>query len=265
MADADLQQYNGTPNWQNDLVAASKLLPRDGKKITADNNATGRAPINRGIRQFIDLMIAVHDGIFGTRTGATRRTLKSLEVDGTGGNASALAPGLIKALAYKAVQYFEVDTGSSVHSIFGTNGVIDRAAGGQLTYDYQSLKWEDTAAGGANPASTAARANTLDALTIPKGWLKVVTDGAGNIAVADGARIASASIVAGNKIQITLATAMDNADYSVVGHNRVGGAPSLLNLDPADQAAGSFKLSYGVNPASTAITVWLQIAGRQTT
>lgn len=266
MADVDMTDYPGAPiAWNPDLTAESLLIPAPGKLITATDNGPGKAPVGRSLKKLKDIMITMHDGLFGTRTGATRRTLKSLEVDGNGGAVSTLLPGLVKAVAYRAVQYLEINTGSSVQTISGVTGVIERSAGGKFTYTYGELFWEGTAAGGSNPASTAAAPNTLDALTIPKGWAKIVTDGAGNITVADGARIASATIAAGNKIQVTLATAMDNADYSVVGHNRVGGAPSLFNLDPADQLAGSFKLTYGVNPATTAIVVWLQISGRQTT
>jgi len=96
-ADVDLQQYNGTSTWSSDLTAASMLLPRDGKYVTADNNASGKAPVNRSLKQIKDLLIGMHDGIFGSRSGSQLRSVRSLYADGSGGASYSMTNGTIKA------------------------------------------------------------------------------------------------------------------------------------------------------------------------
>jgi len=264
MSDADLQSYAGTPNWQNDLVAASKLLPRDGKKITADDNGTGKAPVNRLLKQLIDYTIAIHDGIFGTRTGATRRTLKSLEVDGTGGNASALAPGLIKAVAHKAAQYFEVDTGSNVHTVSGSNGVIDVGSGGKLTYDDDGLKFERTASSAANPAKTVALLNDLRPLLFVKAWAIISFNGSGGISTDDGANIGTPSFF-GMLIRLPFAQAFDSSAYSIQGTGVIGSTVVLVGTTLGDRHADHVDIAIqGHNPTSEAGTIDVWIVGRMT-
>jgi len=92
-SDGDLQQYNGTSTWSSDLTAASTLLPRDGKLITADSNTSGRAPINRSLKQLKDYLIGLHDGVVGSRAGSQLRTLRALEVDGSGGASATVGNG----------------------------------------------------------------------------------------------------------------------------------------------------------------------------
>lgn len=96
-SDSDLQQYNGSANWQSDLTAASTLLPRDGKKISADNNASGAAPVNRSLKQLKDYLIGLHDGVVGSRSGSQLRTVRAVETDGSGGAAATVTNGDVKA------------------------------------------------------------------------------------------------------------------------------------------------------------------------
>lgn len=103
-ADADLQQYN-RPAMNAEAVNAanaltsSMLLPVDGKLITADSNALGRAPINRSLKQMADYMSGLRCAVFGTCIGAgvTPRTFNSLNVDAVGGQPSTVPSGTIQA------------------------------------------------------------------------------------------------------------------------------------------------------------------------
>lgn len=69
-----------------------------------------------------------------------------------------------------------------------------------------------------NPASTAdLGANFLHALTIPKAWGLLISDGVGGVAVADGAGIASVALAGSNRgWTVTLSHAMASTNYAVV-------------------------------------------------
>lgn len=261
-ADADLQQYNGTPTWSSDLTTASTLLPRDGKRVTADNNAVGSAPVNRSLRQIKDLLIGLHDGVVGSRTGALQVRLRSVHVDYSNAGATA-SPGLFGV-------YIATSGG---HGGLRADG--DSWLGSLQIGQYPTIRsflresrmgFSDTVASGANPTPSTARANTLDALTIPKAWVTFSTDGQGSIALLDGARVTGIAIV-GGKIEVTFATPFDNAYYSVVGPScyKTGGFASLA-IDPADKAVGTCKVQCGgFDPATTAVSGSLIFFGRQTT
>lgn len=101
-SDGDLQQYSRAAanaeaaNAENALTSAL-LLPTDGKLISADANGTGKAPVNRGLKQLADYATGVRCGIFGNCVGVNSRTLRSLQVDGTGGASATAAAGTLVA------------------------------------------------------------------------------------------------------------------------------------------------------------------------
>ena len=106
-ADADLQQYSRIAATVEAACGAnpltsSLLLPVDGKQITADNNAAGKAPVNRSLKQLADYATCVRCMFTGACAGVNLRTAKALEVDGTGGNVSTAAAGTIVASAARS-------------------------------------------------------------------------------------------------------------------------------------------------------------------
>ncbi len=255
-ADADLQQYNGAASWNDDPTAASTLLPRDGKRITADSNAVGSAPVNRSLKQIKDMFVGLHDATIGSRSGATRRTYKSLEVDGTGGVASSLTPGWIAAtsatdralITPTTVEVFKIDP-----------------AGGTSTLDKGRLKWINVADGNGNPLKTAPITNTALPLNQAKVWATINTS-TGSIFLTDGMNVTSVAIGPGNKITINFASVFANALYACLAPAAVGVGPTSITgvIDPADKLTGSVKITYGVNPAVTDFEQVVVCFGRQT-
>lgn len=256
-ADADLQQYNGTAVWENDLTSASTLLPRDGKRITADSNAVGSAPVNRSLKQIKDLLIGLHDATIGSRAGATRRTFKSIDVDGTGGVASPLAPGLISTAT--------ANDGVVLDPTYITVFKID-PMGGEATLNKKELKFINTVDGGGNPLKTAPNSNKVMPLNTAKVWVSISTSG-GVIFHNDGFNVTSVALSAGNKITINFASNFDNTLYACIAPAATGVGPSAVTgvIDPADKAVGSVKITYGVDPASVDIDQYVVCFGRQTT
>ncbi len=254
-ADADLQQYNGSAVWSADLTTASTLLPRDGKRITADSNAVGSAPVNRSLKQIKDLLIATHAGIFGIGT-ATRRTVKSLEADGTGGAVSTLLAGGIASTSITD-RSLMTPTDLSVFAIGPT--------GGQSLLDKGRLKWTNVADGGGNPLKTAPISNTALPLNQAKVWATINTS-MGSIFLTDGMNVTSVAIGPGNKITINFASVFANALYACLAPAAVGVGPTSITgvIDPADKLTGSVKITYGVNPAVTDFEQTIVCYGRQT-
>lgn len=255
-ADADLQQYNGSAVWANDLTAASTLLPRDGKRITADSNAVGSAPVNRSLKQLKDYLTAVHEGIFGIGS-ATRRTVKSLEADGTGGAVSTLLAGGIASNTAND-RSLMTPTDVSVFKISPT--------GGQSLLDKGKLTWTNVADGGGNPLKTAGYANTALPLNQAKVWATINTS-TGSIFLTDGFNVSSVAIGPGNKITINFASAFANQLYACIAAAAVGVGPTAIVglIDPADKLTGSVKITYGVSPASNDFEQTIICFGRQTT
>lgn len=100
--DTDLQQYNraaATVEAANTAAALTSpvLLVRDGKKITADSNGLGSAPINRSVKQVADYATGTRCAVQGNCASVNPRTVKSLSVDGTGGAVSVAAAGSVVA------------------------------------------------------------------------------------------------------------------------------------------------------------------------
>jgi len=255
-ADADLQQYNGSAVWADDLTAASTLLPRDGKRITADSNAVGSAPVNRSLKQLKDYLTAVHEGVFGIGA-ATRRTVKSLEADGTGGAVSTLLAG---AIASNTANDRSLMTPTDV-SVFKVS-----PTGGISLLDKGRLTWTNVADGGGNPLKTAGVANAALPLNQAKVWATINTS-TGSIFLTDGFNVSSVAIGPGNKITINFASSFANALYACVAAAAVGVGPTAIVglIDPADKLTGSVKITYGVNPAVTDFEQTIVCYGRQTT
>lgn len=239
MADADLQNYAGTPVWNDDLTAASTLLPVDGKKITADNNAAGRAPVNRSLKQLKQMLIGVHDGIFGSRSGSTRRTLKSLEVDGTGGAASTIPAGDIKALgnvtaaagdllapagAVTAAGIVQSTGGSLVSQVAdliaaATTSLvrIGLSPAQRVEIGNHVLRFLATGTGGAdaNPPQGTSIKNQLRAKNLVKANAFIEMQAANVISSFDGNGVATAVISGGTAIKITFVDAFADTRYSI--------------------------------------------------
>lgn len=257
-ADADLQQYNGSPNFAADWTAQAKLLVRDGKKITADDNGAGKAPVNRGIKQIVDIIGGMHDGIFGSRVGAVRKTVKSLEADGTGGAVSTLLAGGIASNTAND-RSLMTPTDVSVFKISPT--------GGQSLLDKGRLTWTNVADGGGNPLKTDSYANVAMPINQAKVWATINTS-LGSIFLTDAFNVHSVAIGPGNKITITFASSFANQLYACIAAAAVGVGPytPIVGLiDPADRLTGSVKITYGVNPAMTDFEQTIVCYGRQTT
>ena len=208
-ADADLQQYNGSAVWADDLTVASTLLPRDGKRITADSNAVGSAPVNRSLKQLKDYLSATHGGIFGVGS-ATRRTVKSLEADGTGGAVSTLLAGGI-ASSSATDRSLMTPTDVSVFKRSPTGGVTTITKG--------AVTFTNTADGGGNPARTTAVNNAVIPLNTAKAWVKLQSpSGAISYASGDGHNITSCAVQSNSEIYCDLAITLDNTNYMIIAN-----------------------------------------------
>lgn len=258
-ADADLQQYNRSAvNAENangaDALTGSLLLVRDGKRITADSNGVGSAPINRSVKQIADAVAGTRCGTWGNCAGVNLRTLRALDVDSTGGVSSGIANGNIRTAA----------AGSSA-ILSPTLLTIAKSAAGTTDYKDNSIVWSATAAGGGNPSASTAIKNQIRPLNTPKAWFLVTADGAGTYTVVDGAGIsgAAAGATAGD-IDITLSTAMDSTNNAVVVSGMYNSAPSAVAAIPA--SATVYKIRFaGGSCGVQSCTVHGVVFGRQTT
>ena len=256
-ADADLQQYNGSAVWADDLTAASTLLPRDGKRITADSNAVGSAPVNRSLKQLKDYLTAVHEGVFGIGA-ATRRTVKSLEADGTGGAVSTLLAGGI-ASSTANDRSLMTPTDVAVFKISPTGGETKMTKG--------AIAFTNTADGGGNPAVTAAVANKVIPLNTVKSWGRVFTNAMGALTVLDGLNIASCSASAPNYITCNLAVTMDSTSYLIMVSRVLPGYDVLCDPVTTSQFRCEFydPSSMPIDCSAAACSLRFMIMGRQTT
>jgi hypothetical protein len=104
-SDGDLQQYsraaaNAEAANAGNALTGPLLLATDGKLISADSNASGKAPVNRGLRQLADYVTGVRCAFTGECASVNQRTAKSLQVDGTGGQVASAPAGSIVASGY---------------------------------------------------------------------------------------------------------------------------------------------------------------------
>ena len=95
-ADAD-QQYNGSAVWADDLTAAN-APSADGKRITANSNAVGSAPVNRSLKQLKTPNGGARGHLWHQQRHPSNRK-KDLETDSTGGAVSLLLAGGIATTA----------------------------------------------------------------------------------------------------------------------------------------------------------------------
>ena len=225
------------------MLASTISMPTDGPKITADNDGAGKSPVNVGLKDLANLITGLAGSLYGNVVGIGQRSLKSFYIDGTGGVIHTVASG-----------YGQVLTAFLV----GATGAI------RAQLDTAKLAFTGTVASGSNPAKTAAGANTLDALMIPKAWAWWSTDGVGGITLNDGGRIASATIV-GTNVRLTFASSFDNATYATLVHceNVTGGS----SFDPLiiENSAWVELDPNALDPATTVMKGRVVIFGRQTT
>lgn len=269
MADSDLTQSNDTAVFPAtadfNTNADPFLIPTDGKKITASSNAPNQAPVNRAIKRLHALVAGLRGALLGDFAGADQRTIRSLLVDGIGGISHALAAGMLKAKSNTAIITAENAAGT-LYAATGPGGmdVVD-SAGGTFNLRNIYLRWINTAAGGSNPAKTAAAANFLYPLNVPKYLITFSTDGAGAITYEDGFGGPTLTI-AGGKVVVTFPSNFDNIYYQVMGSVGTAGAWAAFHADPADKAVGSCKVKVGaLDPAAVAVYGQIIICGRQTT
>ena len=225
------------------MLASTISMPTDGPKLTADNDGAGKSPVNVGLKDLANLITGLAGSLYGNVVGIGQRSLKSFYIDGTGGVIHTVASG-----------YGQVLTAFLV----GATGAI------RAQLDTAKLAFTGTVASGSNPAKTAAGANTLDALMIPKAWAWWSTDGVGGITLNDGGRIASATIV-GTNVRLTFASSFDNATYATLVHceNVTGGS----SFDPLiiENSAWVELDPNALDPATTVMMGRVVIFGRQTT
>ncbi len=135
-ADGDMQQYNRTAMNVEAACGLAPLtsalyLPTDGKRITADSNAAGSAPVNRGLKQAADYWTCVRCAVIGDCGGGiNQRTLKSVHVDGTGGVVSSAGAGEVKANVLTAVNGLYAQ-----RTVVGTSNPSNTIAAGEYTKD----------------------------------------------------------------------------------------------------------------------------------
>lgn len=92
---------------------------------------------------------------------------------------------------------------------------------------------------GANPAANAALTNLLTPLNVPRAWGRVTSD---TDTVDDGCNVTSAIANAAGYILVTLATAMANANFCVVGSAIPAGANTALFVSANAQSTTTFAL-----------------------
>jgi hypothetical protein len=264
-ADADLQQYNGSPTFNADPASQSKLLPRDGKKIAADNNAAGVAPINRGLKQIVDIIIGLHDAVIGSRGGSTMRTLRALHVDATGGAASGASNGTAKISG---------DIISDAGSVL-VNGATQftRVGGAAAQRTYQTnaaVEWLSTAAAAitdANPPASASQINRLSAKNTPKAWVSLTTNGAGSYTLHDGFNVGTVAIgAAPNIVEIPFPGNFADTNYScTISGSDASDTFSILysHYIHADKLANQITITLKGNPTTAVMHIDVHCLGKQ--
>lgn len=271
MADADLTQFNRVAadaeaaNLENPLTGPL-LVPTDGKKITADANGAGKAPVNKSIKKNATRIAGLLGWIVGNVAGITPRTLKALHLDGAGGNASTAASGQLKALTALLSVFSRVTDGTDLGTLEKDKLTIDRSggAGGTGVYTDGGAAFTGTAASGGNPASTADISNAVLPLNQVKVHGRITTNGAGAATVVDGAHIASAAPNGAN-IRVNFASNFDNADYSVSPHGHDAAVAPVHVKVAVRNVAYVELLLIGCNATNQQLELNIFICGRQTT
>ena len=252
-SDADLQQYNGSANFDPDWSTQTKLLVRDGKKITADDNGPGKAPVNRGIKQIVDIIGGIHDGIFGSRVGAVRKTVKSLEADGTGGQTSSLLSGAIASTTAND-RSLMTPTDVSVFKVSPT--------GGQAQLTKGALAFTNTADGGGNPARTSPINNKVMPINTAKAWVNIQTQ-LGVVTYEDGYNVTSCTVQSNTEVYCDLAIMLDSTSYMLIVNMVLGDFVECFNTSTS-RVTCSFSGTQNCNGAA-GCKLKLLVFGRQTT
>lgn len=252
MAAGDRQTYTriaGTveakmSTWIAAMLADTISMPKDGPKITADNDAAGKSPVNVGLKDLSNMLTGLAGSLYGNIVGVTQRTLKSFYVDGTGGVTHTVTSGYGQALTAFLV---------------GATGAI------RAQLDTAKLAFTGTAASGSNPLATVAAPNTLDALMVPKAWVRWETDGAGGITYSDGGRVTSVQLPGASKVKINFATAFDSTVYAF--STEIWGLATLAQTAhiATTTALGYTEFTCGLDPATNQLVGVQLFFGRQTT
>lgn len=142
----------------------------------------------------------------------------------------------------------DVASGSGGDSVTGQIKVASAAeiqilSGGLLTGAAGSVvNMDKITYNGTTPASTVGFSNAVVGKNIVKCWGKIGVSGSGTVAtitVSDGFNIASTAVNS-NAIRITFATAMANANYTVIASQlSSSGASTIGFCAPCDLATGS--------------------------
>ena len=231
-------------SWVAAMLTDTISAPKDGPKITADNDAVGKSPVNPGMWDLGNMLTGLAGAVFGNIPGVTQRTLKSVYLDGTGGVTHALSGGYAQAL-----------TGVLV----GAFGAI------RASLSNKELNFTGTAASGSNPVGTVAAPNTLNALLMTKAWIRFQTNGVGGITYQDGGCVASVTLPGASQVRVNLATPFDNVTWGMVPFVFDAVTGSMLVPTVVTMALDHLILSFGVDPAATAIVGMVVFFGRQTT
>lgn len=247
MADTDLTQYNGTPSFPATADVGTGtdpyLVPTDGKLITALSNLINEAPANRSLQRVKDLLLGLRGAVLGDFLGAVQKSFKSIYVDGTGGITQTVTAGYTQTLTAFLV------------GAFGAT---------RASLDVKQLNFSGTIASGSNPVATAAGANALDALMIPKAWVRWETDGVGGITLIDGGRIASVALPGASGVRINFATNFDNANYAYSSVVWKVGVSMVVDY-PTTITNSHTIINCGLDPATNNLQGMQIFFGRQTT
>lgn len=230
MADIDLTQYNGTPNFPPTAQVGTGgdpyLVPTDGKTVTADSNLTDEAPVNRSLKQTKDLLLGLRDGIVGDRMTAARKTLRSVHADGQGAMPNTAPAGDV--WADQQVQALNGDIIAQIGNVVTTNGnvLVPRTGSycevGEAPNQHAQLRVQKLAflnvttgaADSANPPPSTPIRNELRAANIPKVGLFLTMSAPGVVATVDGFGVSSIGFIFGILV-VNFAIPFADVRYSV--------------------------------------------------
>jgi hypothetical protein len=155
---------------------------------------------------------------------------------------------------------------------------IDGVGGLGVLPEPGSVRWTNTAPGRGNPPSATALLNEIRALTTPKLWARVLTDGAGAVDVKDGANIFTCTRQPNDVLRFGFSAGMANAHYGVTFSGCAldsGGNPHTNfymidgDLNPAffDVHCGTFKDGPDggtvIDPMAWRVHLMVHVFGRQ--
>jgi hypothetical protein len=253
VASTALAKYTATGVTFLEAVASEKGFTAtqstaNGNAITATANGSGAGVLGNSTTT------AESAGIRGVTT--TRYGVKGEATTGTG----------VRGQSDSSFGVHGTSTsGNAIHGQTATgDGVYGEATGGGHAFGVGSGFIKFWAA---NPASTTAYSNVLTPLNVPKAWAKLTSNGSGAVTVVDGFNVTSAS-TGGNYIDVTLASAMADTNYMILGVWSDGaGGPGFVSLASATTTT-LFRVAFNstsgvINFNSNAATVFITVFGRQ--